>query len=287
LERWEDAFGGYSSLYSAALLDNNKFLAVVGMMRSAYKGHRWSAAIENADKLMYDTRTEKGLAVEAEFLKAKSYLATSRRNEAFAILERLAKSGPMGVTELSARLKLSKGTVHRMLSTLSALGYVAKDKQSDKYFLTVKFLRLSSAMLKHSDIRSQVRPVLEELSQRSGETVHFVKRDGNNINGFYRSKGPKSTGGPNMMVSPSTHMHFRGKLTTNKNGEKVYRVFVYPQLTQIFMLLLTFVFSIAFSMNFEKTYIYVGVFLVVFLWTLADTISLTGRVKKEFVKFMD
>ena len=99
----------------------------------------------------------------------------------FSILERLAKSGPMGVTELSERLKLSKGTVHRMLSTLSALGYVAKDKQSDKYFLTVKFLRLSSAMLKHSDIRSQVRPVLEELSQRSGETVHFVKRDGNNI----------------------------------------------------------------------------------------------------------
>ena len=115
---------------------------------------------------------------------------------------------------------------------------------------------------------------------------HF-KRDGNNIRGFYRSKGPKSTGGPNMMVSPSTHMHFRGKLTTNKNGEKVYRVFVYPQLTQIFMFLLTFVFTIAFSMNFEKTYIYVGVFLVVFLWTLADTISLTGRVKKEFVKFMD
>ena len=91
LERWEDAFGGYSSLSSAALLDNNKFLAVVGMMRSAYKGHRWSDAIENADKLMYDTRTEKTLAVEAEYIKAKSYLATSRRTEAFAILEKLAK----------------------------------------------------------------------------------------------------------------------------------------------------------------------------------------------------
>ena len=114
---------------------------------------------------------------------------------------------------------------------------------------------------------------------------HF-KRDGYNINGFFRSKGPKSTGGPNMMVSPSTHMHFRGKLTKDKKGENVYRVFIYPQLTQIFMLLLTFVFTIAFSMNFEKTYIYVGVFLVVFLWTLADTVSLTGRVKKEFIQFL-
>ncbi len=90
LERWDDAFGGYASLYSAALLENNKFLAQVGMMRSAYKGHDWAEAIENADRLLYDTRSDAAMTVEADYIKAKSYLATSRRNEAFVILERLS-----------------------------------------------------------------------------------------------------------------------------------------------------------------------------------------------------
>lgn len=98
LERWDDAFGGYASLYSSALLENNKFVAVSGMMRSAYKAHDWEAAIENADRLLYDTRSDVPLKVESDYIKAKSYLATSRRTEAFAILERLAKdvSGAYG-----------------------------------------------------------------------------------------------------------------------------------------------------------------------------------------------
>lgn len=92
LERWSDAFGGYSSLYSSALLENNKFVAVTGMMRSAYRSHAWAKAIENADRVMYDTRADDQLKTEAEYIKAKSYLASSRRAEAFAILERLAKN---------------------------------------------------------------------------------------------------------------------------------------------------------------------------------------------------
>ena len=98
LERWDDAYGGYASLYSSALLDNNKFVAVSGMMRSAYKGHKWDAAIENADRLLFDTRSDVSLKVESDYIKAKSYLATSRRAEAFTILDRMAQdvSGAYG-----------------------------------------------------------------------------------------------------------------------------------------------------------------------------------------------
>lgn len=98
LERWEDAYGSYASLYSSALLENNKFLATTGMMRSAFKGHNWSKAIENADHLLFDSRSDAALKVEADYVKAKSYLATSRRDEAFAIMETLSKdvSGAYG-----------------------------------------------------------------------------------------------------------------------------------------------------------------------------------------------
>ena len=37
LENWKDALGGYASLFESAVLENNKYTALVGMMRSAYK----------------------------------------------------------------------------------------------------------------------------------------------------------------------------------------------------------------------------------------------------------
>ena len=91
MERWDDAFGGYSSLYSAALLDNNKYAAVLGMMRSAYKAHNHTEAIKNADKVIADSRTDASVKSEALYIKAKSYLSSSRRQEAYSIFAQLAK----------------------------------------------------------------------------------------------------------------------------------------------------------------------------------------------------
>ena len=91
LERWDDAFGGYSSLYAAARFDNNRFAALEGMMRSAYRGHKWSEAIKNADKVLFESRMSDSVKREAEFVKAKAYMATSRRAEALAAMETLAK----------------------------------------------------------------------------------------------------------------------------------------------------------------------------------------------------
>ena len=91
LERWDDAFGGYTSLYNAAQLENNTYLALSGMMRSAFRGHDWQQALHNADRILNDVHSDDAMKVEAEYVKAKSYLATSRRDEAFAILERLSE----------------------------------------------------------------------------------------------------------------------------------------------------------------------------------------------------
>lgn len=90
LERWEDAYGGYSSLFSSALIENNKHIAVVGMMRSAFKAHKWSDAIRNSDRLLVLDTADAFEKAEAQYVKAKSYLASSRRDEAFDIIADLA-----------------------------------------------------------------------------------------------------------------------------------------------------------------------------------------------------
>lgn len=90
LEKWEDAFGGYSSLHSSASLPNNRTTALKGMMRSAYRWHNWSEAIKAADDVLYEPSFGPDIKREASYVKAKSLMATSRRAEALAAFEGLA-----------------------------------------------------------------------------------------------------------------------------------------------------------------------------------------------------
>lgn len=90
LQRYEDALGGYSALYQSAELDNNRYTALLGMMRSAYRARLYEDALKYAADVRSDTRADSNVRREADYTRAKSYLATSRRSEAFAILDTLA-----------------------------------------------------------------------------------------------------------------------------------------------------------------------------------------------------
>ena len=90
LEKWEDAFGGYSSLYSVAAVQNNRMTALKGMMQSAYKGHNWSEAVKASEKVLAEERFADDVKREAQYIKAKSLLATSRRAEALEEMSYLA-----------------------------------------------------------------------------------------------------------------------------------------------------------------------------------------------------
>ena len=90
LERWDDAYGGYEALFAAAKIDENRFLAKVGMMRSAFKGRQFAKAITSADALSADHRADAALKQEVSYVKARSYMAQSRRDEALVILSKLA-----------------------------------------------------------------------------------------------------------------------------------------------------------------------------------------------------
>ena len=52
---------------------------------------------------------------------------------AFSILEQLAAQGEMGVRELHGATGLSVTTVHRILGTLTELGYVRQNENTSRY----------------------------------------------------------------------------------------------------------------------------------------------------------
>lgn len=89
LERWNDAYAGYAALLNSAKMDENKAVARAGMMRSAYKGKNYDQAISAAEVVKENNPSDL-LKKEADYISAKSYMATSRREEALAIFSRLA-----------------------------------------------------------------------------------------------------------------------------------------------------------------------------------------------------
>ena len=91
LEKWNDAYEGYEKLLSIARMDANKRNAKIGMMRSAFGGKTYPDAIRWADEVIIDAANGQDVKREADYVKAKSYLASSDRQNAFSLFRKLAK----------------------------------------------------------------------------------------------------------------------------------------------------------------------------------------------------
>ncbi len=90
LDKYSDAFDAYETLSGIARLDANKAAAQVGMMRSGYRARKYAQAIEAARKVKEAKDSGEDIVREADWVMAKSYLETSRRDKSFPILEHLA-----------------------------------------------------------------------------------------------------------------------------------------------------------------------------------------------------
>jgi DNA-binding IclR family transcriptional regulator len=97
---------------------------------------------------------------------------------ALSLLEALEDSrGEVGIAELSKRVALHVSTAHRILATLVARGYARQNPETGRYALGAKALHLAESYLGQMDLRRVVRPVLERLTQETGETANLVILD--------------------------------------------------------------------------------------------------------------
>jgi DNA-binding IclR family transcriptional regulator len=98
------------------------------------------------------------------------------------ILKALAGgTGRLGVSELSSRLGLAKGTVHGLLRTLQAHGLVEQDADSDKYQLGPELLNLSNRYLDLNELRSRSLAWSDLLAARTQEAVRVGVVHGNGV----------------------------------------------------------------------------------------------------------
>jgi len=90
---------------------------------------------------------------------------------------------PQGISirELSAEVKLPKGTTHRILSSLTYFGYAQQDARTRDYSLGFKLVELGNRLLNNLDFRTEAKSFLIDLAERTKETVHLVVLDKNEV----------------------------------------------------------------------------------------------------------
>ena len=92
IERFSDAYSGYSGLNANARIEANKATAQIGMMRSAFRARNYENAIAASALVLSQSGLSADLKREAEYVQAKSYLGCSRRAEALRMFRALASN---------------------------------------------------------------------------------------------------------------------------------------------------------------------------------------------------
>ena len=131
---------------------------------------------------------------------------TSKPNNLVQTIERVSSlfdmvgQNPQGISirDLSAKLGLPKGTIHRLLSSLGYFGYVRQDPKTRNYFLGLKLVELGNLLLSQLDLRKEAEPFLRDLAEGTKETVHMVFLDRNEIVYIDKVETDHSPGGLRM-----------------------------------------------------------------------------------------
>lgn len=98
-----------------------------------------------------------------------------RVDELLEILSRAPQGLSLG--ELAEKVRLPKGTTHRLVSSLTYFDYVQQDPSNRKYKLSFKLVTLGNRLLDQIDLRTESRPFLFELARSTHETAHLVVLD--------------------------------------------------------------------------------------------------------------
>jgi DNA-binding IclR family transcriptional regulator len=99
------------------------------------------------------------------------HLQSVRR--AISALEAISDAGELGVSELGRRLEVHKATASRLVATLAERGLLERDPLTERYRLGFGLIRLAGAAMAGLDIVRVAHPLLEELAERTLETVNL------------------------------------------------------------------------------------------------------------------
>jgi DNA-binding IclR family transcriptional regulator len=118
----------------------------------------------------------------------------------FRILALLASNpGWHRLSDIADTLVLQKGLVHRLLTEMTALGWLEQDQATDRYRMTLKLSMLGQQYLYGTGLPGLVQPILDKLATQCKELVRMNVIDGERLVWFASSQGAP----PGLIYQPS------------------------------------------------------------------------------------
>ncbi len=106
----------------------------------------------------------------------------SRSLRALEIVEFVARaSHPVAVSDITAALELPRPTVHRLISLLLDERFLQRDPATRRLIVGARVLGFGVAALTRPDVRGARRAVLQDVADRTQETVNLSMPDGDHM----------------------------------------------------------------------------------------------------------
>lgn len=176
LGNYADAYKAYIRLDDAA--DSTVLTEVrSGAMRSAYRIKEYDDAIVSADKIVSNQAVDPVLLREASMIKAKSLMATSRREEAFAVLGPLAGDPTSDEGAEAAYMCIQdaydKGEFDRVSDAVQAM---VAAKARNRYYIAKAFIVLGDAYADQGNMK-QAEATFESVLKAYNVTDDGIHAD--------------------------------------------------------------------------------------------------------------
>lgn len=98
----------------------------------------------------------------------------------FAVIEHLARRGPLALRALARDLELPVGSTHRLVADMAEEGIVERTAHG-AWRLTYKIVSIAGAQLAQSGLTTTARPALRKLAEVSGQTAFLASRSGSDV----------------------------------------------------------------------------------------------------------
>ncbi|MFC7203279.1 IclR family transcriptional regulator [Haloferax namakaokahaiae] len=121
-----------------------------------------------------------------------------------SIVEYLREADGAGVTEIANHLKLAKSTVYDHLVTMREYGFFVKRGQ--RYHLGLQFFSYGQYVRNQFKIYEAAKPVVDRLTERTGEMVWLIAHENGRIMYLYGHAGATDINA-NSLIGSWAYMH--------------------------------------------------------------------------------
>jgi IclR family acetate operon transcriptional repressor len=102
-------------------------------------------------------------------------------DNALRLLQLFRERDAVRLTDACSYLNVAHSTAHRLLAMLVHHGFVRQDEKSRAYRPGPTLIEIGLAVVQKMDVRTEARPLLEQLAARFEETIHLVILEGTQV----------------------------------------------------------------------------------------------------------